>query len=72
GVYARHVQDLQLPLESQYIQSIITTPSGRVLIITMVPYLATFVHVARTVQVDTTFGRTVRDLNEWEFIIWYG
>ncbi|KAJ7702554.1 hypothetical protein B0H14DRAFT_2291350, partial [Mycena olivaceomarginata] len=67
GVYARHVQDLQLPLESQYIQSIVTTPGGRVLIITMVPYLATFVHIARTVQVDTTFGRTVGDLNEWEF-----
>ncbi|KAJ7719564.1 hypothetical protein B0H16DRAFT_1795091, partial [Mycena metata] len=38
----------------------------------MVPYLANLVHVARTVQVDTTFGRTVGDLNEWEFVIWYG
>ncbi|KAJ7834662.1 hypothetical protein B0H14DRAFT_3461963 [Mycena olivaceomarginata] len=70
--YARHVQDLQLPVESQYIQSIVTTPGGRVLIIAMVPYLATLVHLARTVQVDTNFGRTVGDLNEWEFVIWYG
>ncbi|KAJ7435706.1 hypothetical protein B0H11DRAFT_2366612 [Mycena galericulata] len=41
-------------------------------LITMVPYLATLVHVARTVQVDTTFGRTAGELNEWEFVIWYG
>ncbi|KAJ7511946.1 hypothetical protein B0H11DRAFT_1899441 [Mycena galericulata] len=27
---------------------------------------------ARTVQVDTTFGRTAGELNEWEFVIWYG
>ncbi|KAJ7176340.1 hypothetical protein C8R43DRAFT_1102271 [Mycena crocata] len=72
GVYARHVQNLKLPPESQYIHSVVTTPDGRVLIITMVPYLANLVHVARTVQVDTTFGRTVGDLNEWEFVIWYG
>lgn len=58
--------------EERYIQSIVTTPGGRVIIITMVPYLANFVHVARTVQVDTTFGRVVGDLNEWEFVIWYG
>ncbi|KAJ7775246.1 hypothetical protein B0H14DRAFT_2631856 [Mycena olivaceomarginata] len=24
------------------------------------------------IQVDTTFGRTLGDLNEWEFVIWYG
>ncbi|KAJ7476811.1 hypothetical protein FB451DRAFT_1366387 [Mycena latifolia] len=72
GVYARHVEDLKLSPESQYIHSVITTPDGHVLIITMVPYLANLVHVVRTVQVDTTFGRTVGDLNEWEFVIWYG
>ncbi|KAJ7717658.1 hypothetical protein B0H16DRAFT_1897881 [Mycena metata] len=72
AIYARHVRDLKLPPEECYIQSVITTPDGRVLIITMVPYLANLVHVARTVQVDTTFGRTVGDLNEWEFVIWYG
>ncbi|KAJ7804189.1 hypothetical protein B0H13DRAFT_2687480 [Mycena leptocephala] len=72
GIYARHVKDLDLPPEERYIQSIITTPGGRIIIITMVPYLANLVHVARTVQVDTTFGRTLGDLNEWEFIIWYG
>ncbi|KAJ7741845.1 hypothetical protein B0H16DRAFT_1861601 [Mycena metata] len=59
AIYARHVRDLKLPPEERYIQSVITTPDGRVLIITMVPYLANLVHVARTVQVDTTFGRTV-------------
>ncbi|KAJ7917410.1 hypothetical protein B0H13DRAFT_2269491 [Mycena leptocephala] len=72
GIYVRHVKDLDLPPEERYIQSIITTPGGRIIIITMVPYLANLVHVARTVQVDTTFGRTLGDLNEWEFIIWYG
>ncbi|KAJ7475308.1 hypothetical protein B0H11DRAFT_1727892 [Mycena galericulata] len=72
GVYARHIRDLKLPAEERYIQSIVTTPDGRILIITMVPYLATLVHVARTVQVDTTFGRTAGELNEWEFVIWYG
>ncbi|KAJ7687083.1 hypothetical protein B0H14DRAFT_2654035 [Mycena olivaceomarginata] len=72
GVYARHVRDLKLPAEQRYIQSIVTTPGGKILIITMVPYLATLVHVAGTVQVDTTFGRTAGDLNEWEFVIWYG
>ncbi|KAJ7301875.1 hypothetical protein DFH08DRAFT_992172 [Mycena albidolilacea] len=72
GVYARHVKDLNLPPESRYIQSIVTTPDGRILIITVVPCLANLAHVARTVQVDTTFGRTVGELNEWEFVIWHG
>jgi hypothetical protein len=37
---------------------------------TMVPYLAQFVHVVYTIQVNTTF--TLNYLNEWEFVIWYG
>lgn len=72
GVFDRHIKDLKLPPEERYIQSIVTTPEGRLLIITMVPYLASLVHVARTVQVDTTFGRTAGNLNEWEFVLWYG
>ncbi|KAJ7192996.1 hypothetical protein GGX14DRAFT_405902 [Mycena pura] len=37
----------------------------------MVPYLAH--NMARTTQVNTTFGRrTPGDLNEWEFVIWCG
>ncbi|KAJ6518252.1 hypothetical protein C8R47DRAFT_1031643 [Mycena vitilis] len=72
GIYARHLKDLDLPPEQRYIQSVTTTPQGRILIITMVPYLAHLVHLARTIQVDTTFGRTLGDLNEWEFVIWYG
>ncbi|KAF7336436.1 hypothetical protein MSAN_02297600 [Mycena sanguinolenta] len=72
GVYARYYKDLQdLAPEQRYIQNIITTDEGRTIIITMVPYLASFVHAARTIQVDTTFGRVAGELNEWEFVIWY-
>ncbi|KAJ6629706.1 hypothetical protein B0H10DRAFT_2208657 [Mycena sp. CBHHK59/15] len=72
GVWAHHLKDLALPIGEHYIHSIITTPGGGVIIVTMVPKLANLIHVARTVQVDTTFKRTVGDLNEWEFVIWYG
>jgi hypothetical protein len=35
----------------------------------MVPHLVNLVHVVHTVQVNTTFGQTLGDLNEWEFFI---
>ncbi|KAJ7333283.1 hypothetical protein DFH08DRAFT_966118 [Mycena albidolilacea] len=44
AIYARHIKDLKLPAEERHIRSIATTLGGRVLIITMVPYLANLVH----------------------------
>ncbi|KAJ7138794.1 hypothetical protein C8R43DRAFT_1202271 [Mycena crocata] len=71
-VVAHHIKDMKLEKDERYIHRVLITPDGHILIITMVPKLANLVHFTRTIQVDTTFGRTVGSLNEWEFVIWYG
>ena len=41
------------------------------MIFTFQPYLLGLVHEAVTIQVDTTFKRTVGELQECEIVIWY-
>ncbi|KAJ7440024.1 hypothetical protein FB451DRAFT_966547, partial [Mycena latifolia] len=64
GVIARHIADMKLEEEDRYIHRVLITPDSHILIITMVSKLANLVHFTRTIQVDTTFGRTVGSLNE--------
>jgi len=71
GVVNQYMSDLRKPLESRYIHKIVTTPNGGILIFTFQPKLASLIHKALSLLVDTTFKRAAGDLNEWEIVIWY-
>jgi hypothetical protein len=67
----QYMADLEKPLADRYIQRIVTTESGGILIYTFEQRLAVLIHQAPSLLVDTTFKRAAGDLNEWEISIWY-
>jgi hypothetical protein len=71
GVADLLAKDVLKPIEERYVHSIMTTAHGGLLIFTFFSYLLALIHSALTIQVDTTFKRTIGDINEWELVIWY-
>jgi hypothetical protein len=67
----QYMADLEKPVADRYIQRIVTTESGGILIYTFEQRLAALVHQAPSLLVDTTFKRAAGNLNEWEISIWY-
>jgi hypothetical protein len=58
-----------LDKSERYIHSVIATAEHN-LIVTFDPHLVTLIHVARTLEVDTTYERNVSSMKEWEITIW--
>lgn len=72
GVWHIYNYDLRtLPEQQRYIHALDFSPGGGVIIVTFVPFLATLIHTASTLEVDTTFKRVVGELNEMELTIFY-
>ncbi|TFY74780.1 hypothetical protein EWM64_g9232 [Hericium alpestre] len=71
GVHFEYIKDQGRPQDQRYIHYLVSKPDGGVLILTFNPFLASLIHRAETIHVDTTFKRAVGDLNEWEIVIWY-
>lgn len=58
-----------LDKSKRYIHSVIATAEHN-LIVTFDPYLVALIHLARTLEVDTTYKRNVSAMKEWEITIW--
>jgi hypothetical protein len=72
GVYHQFLEDRRsLPIDDQYIHSVIHSDAGSTLILTFNHFLIQLIHEAVSFEVDTTFKRTFGELNEWEIVIWY-
>lgn len=63
------LEDLKLPVSERYLQSIMATESMK-LAVTMVPSLAPLFHKVSTIEVDSTFKRTIPGMDEWEITGW--
>ncbi|KAF8153916.1 hypothetical protein B0H34DRAFT_860865 [Crassisporium funariophilum] len=72
GVFDLFHQEFTKAKEDRYIHDIVITETGKMLIITGVPYLLSLIHQKRSFKCDTTFKR-VKDagMNEWEMVIYY-
>ncbi|KAF8175111.1 hypothetical protein BJ912DRAFT_1075466 [Pholiota molesta] len=70
GVFHVMNEDLTKPVEDRYIHGFAISPSGGRVILTANPYLLSRIHLARTLEVDTTFKRAIGKVNEWEAVAW--
>lgn len=70
GAFDLFYKEVKKPLTERYIQSIVTTEDGGILILTFVPFLLSLIHEVVSFECDVTFKRVV-DLNEWEMVIFY-
>ncbi|KAF8313350.1 hypothetical protein F5887DRAFT_1090268 [Amanita rubescens] len=70
GVWNNLGSERKKPVDERYVHNILTTPSDGLLIYTFHPYLLGLVHQAITIQIDTTFKRTVGEFQECEIVIW--
>lgn len=66
-----YMDEQKLDASKRYIQSVIVADNMK-LVITFNSYLVTLIHQAKTVEVDTTFKRTISELKEWELTAWIG
>ncbi|KAF8173596.1 hypothetical protein K438DRAFT_1610611 [Mycena galopus ATCC 62051] len=65
----RQKQMLTLPHERQYIWRV-TSENGQDIVITMLPYLAGRIHVAKASLHDNTYCRIHGIWKEWEVVVW--
>lgn len=70
GVLHLMNEDLKKPVEERYIHSYSTTATGGTVLLTANTFLLGRIHHAKTIFVDTTFKRTVGNLNEWEVVMY--
>ncbi|KAF8961308.1 hypothetical protein BDZ97DRAFT_1760046 [Flammula alnicola] len=72
GVMHLLQEDLKKPIEERYVHGLKRLPNGGTIIVTAEPFLLSHIHKTKTLQVDTTFKRTVGELKEWdsEVVIW--
>lgn len=64
-------REKSLPLKDRYIfgfQQIAVSTAW--VIVTLHPGLATWIHRALYIEVDTTFKRVFGNFNEWKVVIW--
>lgn len=72
GVYYQFMEDhCCLPVEDQYIHSVIHGDIDCTLILTFNYFLIQLIHDAISFEVNTIFRCTYGKLNEWEIVIWY-
>lgn len=62
--------DLNKPIEEWYIHGLATTIHGGHILLTANPYFLTWIHLAKTIFVDTTFKWTVSALKKWEVVMY--
>ncbi|KAJ7615487.1 hypothetical protein FB45DRAFT_757736 [Roridomyces roridus] len=69
GVMHRRLQMLSLPHEKQYIWHV-SSGNNLDLVITMLPFLAGRIHVAKASLHDNTYARIHGAWKEWEVVVW--
>ncbi|KAJ7038863.1 hypothetical protein C8F04DRAFT_1392709 [Mycena alexandri] len=69
GVIFRQKQMQKLPRGKQYIWRV-TSELGEEMVITMLPYLANLIHIAKVSLHDNTYARVHGIWKEWEVVIW--
>ncbi|KAJ7119239.1 hypothetical protein C8R43DRAFT_1152428 [Mycena crocata] len=69
GVLYFQKQMQSLPHEKQYVWTIISD-HGEEIVITMLPYLAERIHLAKASLHDNTYARVHGTWKEWEVVIW--
>ncbi|KAK7023570.1 hypothetical protein VNI00_016656 [Paramarasmius palmivorus] len=70
GVVDLQVRDQNKPVEERYVHRVSLDDSGGVLIFTCYTRLLKLIHEVTSFEGDTAFKR-LRDLNEWEMVIYY-
>lgn len=70
GAFDLYYKDIKKPAEERYIQNIVITDDGGILIMTFVPSLLALIHEVVSFECDVTFKRVV-ELNEWELVVFY-
>jgi hypothetical protein len=71
GVYHKFLEERKLPIEEQYIHSVVNSCENSILILTFNYHFIQLIHKMTSFEVDTTFKHAHGELNQWELVIWY-